>query len=263
MGVKPISIIQELPTESSKSDDELFVIEEGGTLKHDRKGQFFVPPFFIHMQGSSIIECQLDTGATCNVMSMADLCAVLHNQNPPLQPETSQLRCYDNSVINTLGQRTLQCCYNAKTYQLPFKVIEGNQKPLLSGTTCMELGLITVHTVCNVTSTKLIEQYDDVFKGLGCLGNEHHIEIDKSLTPVQHVPQRVPVAMKEHLKHKLAELTEQGIITKVEEPTPWISNMVAIMKPSKLRLCIDPRDLNKETARISNAYTRGAPPYTI
>ena len=33
----------------------------------------------------------------------------------------------------------------------------------------MELGLITVHTVCIITSTKLIEQYDDVFKGLGCL----------------------------------------------------------------------------------------------
>ena len=51
--------------------------------------------------------------------------------------------------------------------------------------------------------------------------------------------------MKEPLKQKLIDLTKQGIITKVEEPTPWISNMVAIKKPGKLRLCIDPRDLNK------------------
>ena len=55
--------------------------------------------------------------------------------------------------------------------------------------------------------------------------------------------------MKEPLKHKLAELTKQGNITKVEEPTPWISNMVAVMKPNKLRLCIDPRDLNRATKR--------------
>ena len=109
----------------------------------------------------------------------------------------------------------------------------------------MELGLITVHTVCNVTSNTLIEQYNDVFKGLGCLGNEYHIDVDKSVIPVQHVPRRVPVAMKELLKQKLADLTKQGIITKVEEPTPWISNMLAIKKPGKLRLCIDPRDLNK------------------
>ena len=46
------------------------------------------------------------------------------------------------------------------------------------------------------------------------------------------------MAMKEHLKHKLAELTEQDIIMKVEEPTPWISNMVAIIL-GKLQLCID------------------------
>ena len=113
----------------------------------------------------------------------------------------------------------------------------------------MELGLITVYTVCNVTSNTLIEQYNDVFKGLGCLGNEYHIDVDKSVIPVQHVPRRVPVAMKELLKQKLADLTKQGIITKVEEPTPWISNMVAIKKPGKLRLCIDPRDLNKAIKR--------------
>ena len=73
-----------------------------------------------------------------------------------------------------------------------------------------------------------------MFKSLGCLGNEYHIEVDNSVVPVQHVPRRVPVVIKETLKQKLAEFTKQGIITKVEEPTPWISNMVAIMKPGKL-----------------------------
>ena len=134
------------------------------------------------------------------------MCAILHTENPQLQPEASQLKCYDNSIINTLGKCTLQCNYQSKTYQLNFKVINGNQKPLLSGITCTELGLIIVHAVCNVTSTKLIEEYDDVFRGLGCLGDEYHIDLDKSIPPVQHVPRRVPVAMKELLKQKLAEL---------------------------------------------------------
>ena len=71
--------------------------------------------------------------------------------------------------------------------------------------------------MCNITSTKLIEQYDDVFKGLGCLGDEYHIDIDKSIPPIQHVPRRVPMTMKESLKQKLTELAKQGIITKVEE----------------------------------------------
>ena len=104
--------------------------------------------------------------------------------------------------------------------------------------------------MCNITSTKHTEQYDDVFKGLGCLGDEYHIDIDKSMPPIiQHVPRREPVAMKEPLKQKLTQLTKQGIITKIEEPTSWISNMGAIRKPGKLRLCIDPRDLNKAIKR--------------
>jgi len=32
--------------------------------------------------------------------------------------------------------------------------------------------------MCNITNTKLIEQYDDVFKGLECLKDEYHIDID-------------------------------------------------------------------------------------
>ena len=55
-----------------------------------------------------------------------------------------------------------------------------------------DLGLVTVHTVCNVTdkSNKLIEQYNDVFEGLGCMGDAYHIDIDNTIAPVQHVPRR-------------------------------------------------------------------------
>ena len=75
-------MVQELPADVLESDDELFTIEEVSTVKHARKGQFFVPLRFSHEQGSSVVDCQLDTGATCNVMSMIDVCAILHTQNP-------------------------------------------------------------------------------------------------------------------------------------------------------------------------------------
>ena len=48
-------------------------------------------------------------------------------------------------------------------------------------------------------------------------GDPYHIDVDIRIRLVQHVPQWVPVAMKEPLKYKLAELTKQGIITEVEE----------------------------------------------
>jgi len=79
-----------------------------------------------------------------------------------------------------------------------------------------------------------MKQYSDVFEGLGCLGEEYQIELDPADSPVQHVPRHVPVAMKQRLKSKIDELEKQGIITKVQEPIAWISNIVTIMKPGKL-----------------------------
>ena len=78
-----------------------------------------------------------------------------------------------------------------------------------------------------------------MFKCLGCLGNVYHIDID-NINSTSPTCTTVSTCGDE-----ASELTKQGIITKVEEPTPWISNMVAIMKLNKLQLCIDLRDLNK------------------
>ena len=40
-----------------------------------------------------------------------------------------------------------------------------------------------------------------------------------------------------------------GVIAKVTKPPPWISNMVAVRKPNKLRLCLEPPHLNKGIVR--------------
>ena len=53
--------------------------------KHDQKGKFFVPLTFKNEMGPVTLDCQLDTGATCDVMSKTDVCAILHTTNPPLQ----------------------------------------------------------------------------------------------------------------------------------------------------------------------------------
>lgn len=94
-----------------------------------------------------------------------------------------------------------------------------------------------------------MQEYQDIFKGLGCLQGEHHIDIDKAVSPVQHAPRRTPVALKERLKQKIQEIESRGIIIKVKEPTAWISSMVAVVKPGKVRVCIDPKDLNKAIQR--------------
>ncbi len=54
----------------------------------------------------------------------------------------------------------------------------------------------------------------------------------------------MPVALRKELKEKLASMVKQGIPERVNQPTDWISSMVAVRKPGNL-ICLDPKELNK------------------
>ena len=70
------------------------------------------------------------------------------------------------------------------------------------------------------------------------------------MPPVVHSPRRVPVALREPFKEELDNLIQQGIIEKVDRPTDWMNSCVCVTKPNgKLRLCLDPNDLNKSIKR--------------
>ena len=58
--------------------------------------------------------------------------------------------------------------------------------------------------------------------------------------------EKVPIKYKEEIKKELAEMVWQRIITKQTEPTPWVSSLTYPKKANgKLRICLDPKDLNK------------------
>ncbi|KAK7093235.1 hypothetical protein V1264_007025 [Littorina saxatilis] len=45
-------------------------------------------------------------------------------------------------------------------------------------------------------------------------------------------------------------MEESGVIEKVTEPTDWVNSLVVVEKPNgKLRVCIDPKELNKAIKR--------------
>ncbi len=84
------------------------------------------------------------------------------------------------------------------------------------------------------------------FAWSGFFEGEFHITLDPAVPPVIHAPRRVPKALQEPLKKELDALEAQGIITKVSEPTDWVNSLVCVTKANgSLRLCLDPKDLNK------------------
>ena len=102
-----------------------------------------------------------------------------------------------------------------------------------------------------ITKEYMLKEYSDVFKGIGTLpGGPYHIRLKENYRPVQHPLRSVPVAMQAAYRAELDRLTKEGIITEVQEHTEWINSIVLVMKPNgSLRLCLDPKDLNKAIKR--------------
>ena len=133
---------------------------------------------------------------------------------------------------------------------------------MLSAETCEKLQLILLNvsvpeSVRQISETlpqtclskeELLSKYHEVFSGLGHIGDVK-IRVDPSFKPVQHSPRRVPVALQKEVKNKILELEEKGIIKKMVEPSEWISSMVVVAKPQKIRICLDPKDLNRAIQR--------------
>ena len=88
--------------------------------------------------------------------------------------------------------------------------------------------------------------YPNSFDCIGDMQGEYDIKVDPTVPPVQHGRWKVPIEYKEEIEKELAEMVHQRIITKQTEPTLWVSSLTYPKKANgKLRICLDPKDLNK------------------
>ena len=163
------------------------------------------------------------------------------------------------------GVATLKIHRNGSTTQLNFQIVDTKNKPLLSPETCEKLGSLkvtinetsAVNTVVTeqdklqvlLTREAIQKEYKDVFEGLGHIRISSSFFVNPDHTTVQHAPGRVAVTLQKEVKEKIAEMEKKGIIQTVTEPTEWISSMVVVAKPGKIKICLDPRDLNKAIQR--------------
>ena len=167
-------------------------------------------------------------------------------------------KLFDGSLMKPLGEVNLQVIHGGQTRVLKFQVVSGTNKPLLSAETCQELRLLKLGAQTEVltldvkqaplTVQSILQDYQDVFKGLGHIGTSSFV-LDPSAIPVQHTSRRIPIALKTEAKAKLEDLERRGIIVKEAAPTEWINNMVVVAKPKKICICLDPQELNKVIQR--------------
>ena len=130
--------------------------------------------------------------------------------------------------------------------------MDSDSIPILGLNTCDKLNLIKkVYQISHdVNSDSIQDEFSDCFGEIGCLNKIHHIEIRDYVKPVVVPIRKIPYALKSKLKEELQRMVTLDIIEPVEEPTEWVNALVVVSKPNgKLRICLDPRPLNKAIKR--------------
>ena len=226
----------------------------------------------VKLESENHICFQADTGAQCNVLPLAiykkgTRDVTLSN----VVPTNTQVRAYGGATLPVVGSTLLRVSRGKIRCRLNCKLVDREDvRPLLGRKACLGMKIVsyldndqlsqpstgesTVYKVDNATpvaTRQLIKSYPKVFSdGVGLLQGHYHIRLDSNAVPVQHAPWRVPVPLRARLKETLDDLVRQEILAPVEQPTPWISSMVVVpKKDGTLRICLDPKDLNKAVQR--------------
>lgn len=204
----------------------------------------------LDIHGQKII-FKLDTGADVNVLPKRYLSLINVSEND-LTTSSTRLQGYSGMNIAVLGKCYLKIAYKNNHYFLKFIVADVDSPPVLSRSSCEELKLIKriLSLKHDSNSEEILNEYPDIFVGMGCLQGEHKIQIRNDILPVVHAPRKLPLAIREQVKNKLKEMENENIIAKVEGPTDWVNSLTVVKKPNgDLRLCLDPRDLNRAIKR--------------
>ena len=99
-------------------------------------------------------------------------------------------------------------------------------------------------------SPNFFAEFNDCFGDICSLPKIHHILVKPEVTPTISPARRVPIVPRDKLKSELDRMIKLDVIEPVSEPTEWVNPLVTVEKPNgKLRVCLDPRDLNKTIKR--------------
>ncbi|XP_059057447.1 uncharacterized protein LOC131851041 [Achroia grisella] len=230
------------------------VLEEDSTdqVIHNLKTSSFSSDWLVKLYiRGQLVDFKLDTGADVNVIPLK-LLSKLSTNKSDLTSTKIKLQAYSGDSIKVIGKCYYKVTHKQNNYILKFIIVDVDSSAILGRNSCEELQLIKriMSVSTEDSNNKILNKYLDVFTGLGCLPGKYKIKLHKNISPVVHAPRKLPIALKENVKNTLLEMVNDGIIAKVEGPTDWVNSMTVVKKASgDLRICLDPRDLNKAIRR--------------
>lgn len=241
------------PEDLSNSDDcdedaMIDILSTSDDRSDTRKSDKWLVTLYVHDRP---LEFRIDTGAKCNVIIMSQyIKADLHGNE---QKSQKILRSFTNHKIcpEFCVDLPLTSHIGDTPITTKFEVVNVSQENIITGSTAEKLNLIMrVDTVeCDSVQLGQFSDFPDLIRTTGTLPGEHKIKIDEHAKGVIHPVRRQPASLKPRIIEKLREMESDGYIVPVEEPTEWVSSMVVSLRNNKVRICIDPKDLNEVIKR--------------
>ena len=113
-----------------------------------------------------------------------------------------------------------------------------------------------------LTKQDILSQYSSCFEGIGRFpGDLYKFHLKPEYKPAQHGLRKVSIHLEAAFKEEIESLVKQGILEEVKEHTDWVNSYVIVEKDTgnhhspnhtvkkKLRISLDPRDLNEALER--------------
>jgi hypothetical protein len=243
-----VSVLQETESETSSDEDVLHIHTLRGHDNSSVADDKWVVQAHIN---SKPVKFRIDTGAKTSIIVKSVFDSL--RSRAQTQRSTKILKSYTNHKIRPLYSVNLPVKHKGRLVNTKFEIIDLDQENIISGDVAEKLKLIErIQKLDNVTEMQPESKFKDfpeLIKTSGTLPGEHNIEIDPNAEGVIHAPLRQPASLKPRIIDKLKEMEQNGYITKVNTPTEWVSSMVVSMKNDKIRICLDPSDLNKVVKR--------------
>ena len=210
------------------------------------------PPMFNILLDGIPIHVMADSGASVNILDERDFNKLSPRRK--LIHTTTRIFPYQGSTpLPVLGKLTLTVTHKSYRQRADFYVVTGTCGSILSWETSNQLHLINVVNRVTISSPKLLDEFQDIFTGLGKLKNfQVKLHIDNTVAPTAQPHRRIPFLLRKQVEAQLEADLQLGVIEKVEGATPWVSPIVVVPKPKcpgAVRICIDMRRANTAIRR--------------
>ena len=189
---------------------------------------------------------KVDTGAEVTVISEDQWKSLGMSE---VKPPSKTLHGPDNKPLDVRGELHTTLSYRGRQCSQQVFIVKHLQHNLLGLPAIQALNILAQ---VQAVSTPIPEQYPALFTGLGTFkGSSYEIKLKPNAKPCAlFTPRNVPLPLRKKVQEELTRMESLGVISRVEEPTPWCAGMVVVPKKSgSVRICVDFRPLNDNVLR--------------